>query len=618
MPSADRPHPRPHHRLAAASRLAVAAAAAVATLALNAAPLSGSDDAKPADPFASDPFASPASAEAATLGEEAVVYDAVADTVDIHVDDAAVIDVLRMLAARSHRNIIASQNVTGTITCTLYDVAVADALDALLRGNGLAAREEGNFVYVYTQEELDALDEAERVRETRVMRVYHISPLLASQMIGPALSEQAEISFNDATEAGVGSDPSDAGGYDYGGGDVLVVKDFPEQLDAAEALLREVDARPEQVLVEATILSTTLTENNQLGVDFNLVGGVDFDAVDFLTGGQLGGPASVNGGASVAVDDAVYGGGTGNNFGGGVNGGLKAGIVSGDVSVFLSALEGVTDTTVLANPKVLALNKQKGEVLVGRQDGFITTTLTETSATQSVEFLETGTKLVFRPFVSRDGYVRMEIHPEDSAGGVDARGLPSKVTTQVTSNVLVKDGHTIVIGGLFRESTTVARSQVPILGNIPLLGAAFRRQSDTTVREEIIILLTPHIVKDLDRYAALSEKELERAELLRVGTRRGMMPWGRERMAQAYYEKAVAELAKPSPNRGRARFHVNAALHLNPSFSEALLLKERLTGERIREADGSGIRDFVRRAIREDELTFAATPATTRPEGGAE
>ncbi len=595
-----------------AALVAVAAASVVATLAGPVAPLRASSDAPrteppPTDPFAIDAFAPPAGPEAVSLDESAVSYDAAADTVDIHVDDARVIDVLRMLAARSQRNIIASRDVAGTVTCTLYDVAVGEALDAILRGGGLAAREEGNFIYVYTQEELAALDEADRVRETRVFRVYHIGPEMASRMIGPALSELAEISFSDATERGMQNDPTDGGGYGYGGGDLLVVKDFPEHLDAADRLLQKVDARPEQVLVEATILSSTLTENNQFGVDFNLVGGVDFDAVNFLNGGQLGGGASVNGGEAVAVDDEIYGGGTGNNFAGPVNGGLKLGFVSGDVSVFLAALEGVTDTTVLANPKVLAVNKHKGEVLVGRQDGFITTTLTETAATQSVEFLETGTKLVFRPFVSRDGYVRMEIHPEDSAGGVDARGLPSKVTTQVTSNVLVKDGHTIVIGGLFRESTTVGRSQIPVLGNLPLVGAAFRRQADATTREEIIILLTPHIVKDLDRYSELSERELARAELLRVGTRRGMMPWGRERMAQSYYEKAIAELDKPEPN---GRPAPASTRERGPALEPVVHRGAGAEAKRSQtiiseEADNSTIRDFVRRAIREDELTIA-------------
>src|SRR5690606_15602917 len=101
-------------------------------------------------------------------------------------------------------------------------------------------------------------------------------------------------------------------------------------------------------------------------------------------------------------------------------GGFTFGIIKDQISLFIRALESVTDTNVIANPKVLALNKQFGQVIVGRRDGYITTTITETTATQTVEFLETGTILSFRPFIGDDGYVRMEIHPKDSTGGLTA------------------------------------------------------------------------------------------------------------------------------------------------------------------------------------------------------
>ncbi|MEM7806854.1 MAG: secretin and TonB N-terminal domain-containing protein [Planctomycetota bacterium] len=558
----------------------------------------------PAAQQSDDPFAENAP-DAVVPAEEAeqnaaVSYDAAADTLDIRVSNADLVDVLRMLAEQSERNLIASKNVAGVVSANLYDVTLAEALDAMLKTNGLAAREEGNFVYVYTQEELAELEEANRRVETKAFRLFHTPPGMAARMVAPALSDVAVISVSDEAESGVASNASDAGGYNYSAGDVLVISDFQENLAEVERLLDEVDKRPQQVLVEATILSATLTEDNQLGVDFNLVGGVDFNAVNFLPGGQI-----FSGATDAIADlgsDAVVAGGTGNNFSGPTNGGLKVGFVSGDVSLFLSALEGVTDSTVLANPKVLAVNKQKGEVLVGRQDGYLTTTLTETSATQDVQFLETGTKLVFRPYISRDGYVRLEIAPEDSSGGVDERGLPSKVTTQVTSNVMVKDGKTIVIGGLFRESSIVAKAHVPVLGNIPIVGRFFGRQSDATVREEIIILLTPHVIKDDDKYAELGEAEKLRAERLRVGTRRGMMAWGRERQAQAYYRRAVEALAQDNPNPKSARFHLNAALQLNPSFLEALELREELVGRAFVAADGSSVRSFVERSIRDDAV----------------
>jgi hypothetical protein len=148
---------------------------------------------------------------------------------------------------------------------------------------------------------------------------------------------------------------------------------------------------------------------------------------------------------------------------------------------------------------------------------------------------------------------------------------------------------------------------VPGLGNLPIAGVLFRNQRDTTRREEVIILLTPHIVKDDDAYAKLSEEQLKDAEQLRVGVRKGMMFWGRERLANLHYEIATDALRKARPDRKKAIWHLNAATNLNPKFMEAIKLKQELTGKEITTSDASTVRTFVRRAIMED------TAPTTQP-----
>jgi hypothetical protein len=186
--------------------------------------------------------------------------------------------------------------------------------------------------------------------------------------------------------------------------------------------------------------------------------------------------------------------------------------------------------------------------------------------------------------------------------------------------VLVRDGHTIVIGGLFREDSNSTRGQVPGLGNIPFAGALFRSQRDRTTREEIIILLTPHIVKDESVYAQASEQELQRLDHLRVGVRRGMMGSGRERLAEGFYDGAQAELAKSNPDRGKVLWNLNAATNLNPKFLEAIELKQQLTGQDVQSVDNSISRAFVRKLALADmakpehaDVTgtaFDTTPAT--------
>jgi type IV pilus assembly protein PilQ len=577
-------------------------------------------DEAPAAP-ATDPFATSQPAVEATdntPGKSVTASEVTVDdtgTVEIHVNDASLVEVLRMLSMQSQRNIIASKDVNGKVTANLYGVTVREALDAILHANGYAYREKGNFVYVYTAREIAELDKANRVANTEVFHLYYTPASNAQNMIKPVLSPEAIVALTTPSLSGIETGAKDVGGNNHATDDMLVITDYPENLEKVHKILKEIDKRPQQILIEATILRAALTEDNALGVDFTVLGGVDFAGLTGAgsnTGEALSGNIVNNAGASKVVDKGFGGGQTG--FTGGVpQGGMRVGLVTNNIAVFLQALEQVTDTVVLANPKVLALNKQKGEVIVGRKDGYLTTTQTETSTVQTVDFLDTGTRLVFRPYIGDDGFIRMEIHPEDSSGGLTGANLPFKITTEVTSNIMVKDGHTIVIGGLFRESSDSARSQVPFLGNIPIAGNLFRNQRDRTTREEVIILLTPHIVKDEMAYANASEDMLKEMDKLRVGVRRGMMCFGRERLAESEYESAVKEMNKPNPNRQSALWHLNCATNLNPKFLEALKMKEQLTGVEVTTSDNSTIRGFVRRQILADPARPSTMPVVAEP-----
>jgi len=523
-------------------------------------------------------------------------------TVEMHVNDADLLEVLRMLSLQTRKNIIASNDVSGRVTANLYNVTLTQALDAILQSNGFVYREKGNFIYIYTAKGLAEMEKASRKLSTEVFRLYYTPAANAATMIKPALSADAQVAVTAAAEAGIDTTATTAGGNTHASQDMLVITDYTDNLEKVRAILKEVDARPQQVLVEATILAATLSDNNALGVDFSVLGGIRFDQF-------LASPAeTIASAAAGALTDSKSKAGVGdyqvgqtsftNNL---PQGGLRVGVITNNVSMFVQALESVTNTTVLANPKVLSLDKQRGYVHIGRSDGYQTTTVSQTTSTQTVQFLDSGTTLVFRPYVGDDGYIRMEIHPEDSSGGLTSANLPFKSTTEVTTNLMVRDGRTIVIGGLFRDSSGTSRGQVPGLGNLPLVGALFRQQQDQTQRQEIIVLLTPHIIKDDSAYSRLSQSELKRIEDIRVGVRKGMMPFSRERLAESSYECAVAELNKPNPDRGLAMWHLNSATNLNPTFLEAIELKQKVSGKRVIDTDNSIIRDFVTEAIRADE-----------------
>jgi type IV pilus secretin PilQ/predicted competence protein len=575
---------------------------------------SPSTDANPASDQSADINPSAATARPGINLTNAQVSVSDSGAIEMHVNDASLTEVLRMLSLKSRKNIIASKNVDGRVTANLYNVTIHEALDAILQSNGYVYRKKGNFIYVYTAKELAELDKAARVMSTRVFRLYYTPAADAMAMIKPVLSPDglvvpsvaASKGINTSGDAGgsgtTGASTGDTGGNSYAGGDLLVVTDDTVKLAIIEKLLKEIDHRPQEVLVEATILAATLTDSNSLGVDFSVMGGVKFN--QFLSAPVT----TIQNAANGTLQNSVTHAGT-QGYGIGQTsftnqlppGGLRIGFLTNNISMFVQALESVTNTTVLANPKVLSLDKQQGYVHVGRSDGYETTTVSSTTSTQTVQFLDSGTSLAFRPYIGDDGYIRMEIHPEDSNGGLTNSNLPYKTTTEVTANLMVQDGHTIVIGGLFRDSDSATRGQIPGLGNIPILGVLFRQQQDQTTRQEIIILLTPHIIKDGSAYAKLSETELKHAEDLRVGVRKGMMFFGRERLAEQAYENAVAEMNKPNPDRNVALWHLNVATNLNPTFLEAIELKEKISGRQVTDADNSSIRSFVSRSILADQ-----------------
>jgi hypothetical protein len=199
----------------------------------------------------------------------------------------------------------------------------------------------------------------------------------------------------------------------------------------------------------------------------------------------------------------------------------------------------------------------------------------------------------------------MEIHPEDSSGGLDANQNPQKQSTEVTTNVMVKDGRTVVIGGLFRELTTAARGQVPVLGNIPVLGIPFRNTADSTQRIETIVLLTPHIINDDTSLYDESEKQAQDVNRMMLGNRAGLQPWGRDRIAQLWYGKAQEAWEQGCSDK--ALMYIDWALNTNPRFIEAIKFREKLTNKRIEEPDTSAVSHYVREVLHDDAAT---TPDT--------
>ena len=506
--------------------------------------------------------------------EPAASQVAATDTglLDIHIRDVDITALLEMLSYQARTNIVATTSVAGSVSANLYDMTLSEVLDAILVPNGYAYRRSATTIFVGTPDEIAAQGPP---HETRVFKLRYISRAEAESAARAALGPSGEIAQAAAEDATRTSS------------EYMIVTDAPDRLAAVENLLKEIDVRPGQVLIEATILRATLNERNELGIDFSLLGGVDFQAVGSVSNaaqdlqtGLLPGPAFQ--GTTFNINTNVIGD---------IQGGFSFGIIKDQVAVFVRALEAITDTVVVANPKITSLNRQEGKIIVGRRDGYLTTTVTETAAIQTVEFLETGTQIVFTPYIIDDHTVRLVIHPKDSNGGLNSANLPFEETTEAQCDILINDGHTVLIGGMFRERTVSSKSQLPLAGDVPGLGMLFKSTADQTVREEVIVLLTVHILKETPKEAAQYAALLEDVERIRVGSRMGLLGIGRERLAQAYYEEALRQ--SEAQDLDRALMNVRMALHNQPKLLGALKLKERLLGKRLWTADGGRMRTFM-------------------------
>jgi len=506
-------------------------------------------------------------------------------TFNLNARDVDVTQILEMLSEVSHRNILAGSDVTATVSVNLYDVSFDEALKAVVDVAGCAAMEEGNFIYVHPAEQVAAIQEARRTRLSQVFELFYLSAADGERIVTPLLSEGGSVvplgDVDDGFAAGIESAGSDSWAFSAR----LVVNDYQPNLDAIAEMLKTLDVPPTQVQVETAILLATVKEQNAFGVDFSFVTSLNF--TDLMSGGGLLDPVSpvsaVNNlyNGQTRTDNAIAG--SGNNSGSPDNSTFSLGIIKDPFAVFLSVLDDVTDTSVLARPKVLCLNRQRAKIHVGRDVGYLTTTQTETSTTQTQEFIPTGIELAFRPFIAPDGMIRMELNPSLSdasnhlVNGLNGQQVTvqDKTTNSITTNVRVRDGETIVLGGFFQEKSDISRKQVPFLGDIPLAGPMFQGQDDTIERVEIIFLLTPRIVKDEQLYE-LGQESLEVIDAVRVGVRSGLLPWSRDQLTANYNRDAL--VAYRNGELDLALFYANASLRQDGIQPEMQKLREEMTG----------------------------------------
>ncbi|MBI5446010.1 MAG: hypothetical protein HY900_32955 [Deltaproteobacteria bacterium] len=379
----------------------------------------------------------------------------------LSVRNTEIAEVFEMLS-RAHRvNFLVTKDVVGPISVNLYDVELDAAVRSIAEAGGYAVERRDN-AYVVLKREEAGKDSISSLTRTRSFRVQYSNVEAVAGIVRKHLSRYGQVTVL-----------PDRG--------LLVVQDLPEFLARVDGLLAEVDLEPKQILIEAKALEITLEEGETFGIDWVKLFRAEGGEGSFGTQG-------------LARPDSQ---------------GLFFEFANRNLDVQLHLLAIKDRVRTLSTPKLLALENQEAQVIVGDRLGYKVTTTVNQVTTESIQFLESGVILRVRPSVDRSGRILLEVTPEVSSGSVSA-GIPSKRTTAVTTKLLAEDGQTIFIGGLIKNRTAQNRSGVPLLGSLPLLGRLFTATEDVSTKTETVVLITPRIVDE--RLRASFARETERAE----------------------------------------------------------------------------------------------------------
>ena len=380
-----------------------------------------------------------------------VTHAANGNTVTLNLRDVEIGEAMAMLAKQERLNILLSDNVEGSLSLNLYDVPVADAVNAIADAAGYAVERRNGAYFVMEHDKVGLYSNGD-ITQVQRFNIHYADPASLEEMLEPYLSRYGKIQAMPERR-------------------MLLVSDKPEFLRRISLIVRHADARPRQVVIEARILEVVLDSGDSFGIDWARILDSDNRSGSFGTQGFAGGGSS------------------GSN-------GFFFDFLNNDLSIALTALQREGRIRTLSTPKLVALDNQEAEVIIGDRRGYSVTTTINQVTSESIEFLESGVILRVTPHIDELGQVLMDVHPEVSRGTVDTAGIPSQTTTEVTTSLLVPSGETVFIGGLMRHADTQGYKRVPVLGRIPGLKRLFSSREMTRENVETIVLITPRVVED--------------------------------------------------------------------------------------------------------------------------
>ncbi len=381
------------------------------------------------------------------------------DRISISVKETNISELFEMLSREHNVNILLSKGVEGAISVNLYEISVEEAIYAIAEAAGYAVERIKNG-YLIAARETAGKTIADGLREVHTYKIQYSNPQKVASILKNYLSRYGKIDILEERK-------------------ILVVEDLPEFIAHIERILYQMERAPAQILIEARIYTITLDNTQKFGIDwtktFSAAGG----------GGNFG---IENLGEQVT--DLAIGAAAGPP-------GLFFNYLNNNIEAQLNLLSQKGKARALATPKILAIEHQEAQVIIGARTGYKVTTTINQVTTESIQFLESGVILKVTPYIDSFGRIMMDIHPEVSKTSFRGKDLeiPSLSTTEVNTRLLVEDGQTIFIGGLIDNSVTSSHQGVPILEDIPLLGYLFAKENDLVSNTETIVIIKPVIIR---------------------------------------------------------------------------------------------------------------------------
>jgi type II secretory pathway component GspD/PulD (secretin) len=449
--------------------------------------------------------------------------------ISLDVKGMDVVDVLKILSDEGDFNFSISGNVTGRVTLFLKDIDVWDALEIVLLSGNLAYEKKGEIIYIMTERDYELKygkkywdkrkaqifsfknAKASRVKEVFSQMTSNIGKVIIDEPTNTLVVMDIPSTISEMTEVVEKIDkPLETRVFDldYLSAEQLeqkltdiitpdvgilridevsnkaIVTDYPERIKDVEKMVTAFDEKPLQVLIDAEIVELTPSKKFYSGIRWEYWLKRYFKPRQVFTSTVTTSADKITFGTGLheteTTEEGEYGG-------------------------LMEFLQIFGETRTLSTPRILVMNNQEAKILVGTKEAYITSTVSELGesavTSQSVNFVDVGVKLYVTPTINRKGYVTLKIRPEissstssDLTSEDQVTQVPIVTTSEAETTLIVKEGVSILIGGLRKITQAKERKQVPILGSIPVLGTFFRSNKDEWTKDELVIVLTPHIV----------------------------------------------------------------------------------------------------------------------------